>query len=118
MTSEVINTIRKTATERLEQITEYCSYTEYPPYLHDLFYLYSLIVSRDPARYCDQFGYTEIDLDNVIAAKAYFKYPAVSEFEKGCIAMLNDYQTKRDRESKLLPMNYTGGKNYGMANKS
>lgn len=116
MNSEVINSIRKTATERLEQMTEYCSYRDgYPNYIHDLFYLYSFVVSRSLSRYYDEFGYTEISLENVKAGKEFFKYPPVSQFEKECITMLNDYLARRDGESKLLPMRYeAGGKPYGL----
>ena len=109
MNSEMINSIRRTATERLESMTEYCSYRDgYPHFIHDLFYLYSFVVSRSLSRYYDEFGYTEISLDNVISAKQFFKYPPVSQFEKESITMLNDYLARRDRESKLLPMHYTG----------
>jgi len=120
MNSETINVIRKTATERLERITEYCSYRDgYPLYFHDLFYLYTFISLRSPERYYDELGYTEVNLENVVMAKQFFQYGPVSDFEKQCITMLNNYLTKRDRESKLLPMHYDGGgKPYGMANQS
>ncbi len=120
MNSEVINSIRKTATERLESMTEYCSYRDgYPNYIHDLFYLYSFIVSRSLDRYYDEFGHAEVSLENIALAKQFFKYPPVSQFEKECVVMLNDYLKRRDRESKLLPIHYdVGGKPYGMANQS
>ena len=116
MNTEMTNAIRKTATERLEQMTEYCSYRDgYPHYIHDLFYLYSLIVSRSLARYYEEFGYSEVNLENVTAAKQFFKYPTVSQFEKETITMLNNYLAKRDSENKLLPMRYSGGNPNGMA---
>ena len=118
MNSETINVIRKTATERLEQITEYCSYREYPLYFHDLFYLYTFISLRSAERYYGELGYTEVNLENVVMAKQFFQYGPVSDFEKQCITTLGDYLKRRDRESKLLPMNYTGGKTHGMANQS
>ena len=119
MTSSISDTIRRTAIERLEQITEFCSHRDgYSLYIHDLFYLYSLIASKSLSRFYDQFGHIEINLENVAMAKQFFKYAPVSQFEKECITTLSDYLNRRDRESKLLPMHYTGDKNYGMANQS
>lgn len=116
MNSETINIIRKTASERLDQLTEYCSYRDgYPIQIHQLFYLYTLIASRSLARYYDEFGYTEISLDDVIEAKKLFNYGPVSKFEATCIAELNEYLARRDKETKLLPMHYKGVNPHGLA---
>ncbi|HOW16595.1 MAG TPA: hypothetical protein PK443_02670 [bacterium] len=116
MNTDLTNVIRKTARERLEQITEFCSYRDgYPHYIHDLFYLYSLIASRSLARYYEEFGHSEISLENVRDAKKYFNYPQVSDFERDCISYINAYLVKKESEQKLVPMHYPGGNPNGMA---
>ena len=102
MTQDQIKKIQDICWQRIEIMENASSYGMLPHYASDLYALYYLIMTRSFQRYVDSFGLELVDVEKIAMAKDYFKFPAISPFEKDVAHLLNQMVEGKARKDRPM----------------
>jgi hypothetical protein len=100
MTQNQIKQIQDICWERINIIENSSSYGVMPHYAVDLYALYYFIMTRSFQKYVENFDLQTVDVEKITMAKDFFKFPAVSPFEKDVAHLLNEMVEGKIRKER------------------